>query len=171
MVGSILPPIGSIYRLDTRYILPPRGLYNPYNLSAEPEKILWELFIWLVVSTHLKNISQNGNLPHIGMNIKKYLKPPPSHRPCKYRLLLLPLARLWSSRPCFWREEMWQKELAFGRIKTRASMMNTHLQPGILWWERIFQLPKSKIIPWLIMIHYHIVFWFNDSLKSQPCIL
>ena len=25
---------------------------------------------WLVVSTRLKNISQNGNLPQIGMNIK-----------------------------------------------------------------------------------------------------
>ena len=32
---------------------------------------------WLLVSTHLKNISQNGNLPQIGMNIKTYLKPPP----------------------------------------------------------------------------------------------
>ena len=26
---------------------------------------------WLVVSTHLKDISQNGNLPQIGVNIKK----------------------------------------------------------------------------------------------------
>ena len=26
--------------------------------------------IWLVVSTHLKNISQNGNLPQIGVNKK-----------------------------------------------------------------------------------------------------
>ena len=37
---------------------------------------------WLVVSTFLKNISQNGNLPQIGMKLKifenkKYLKPPP----------------------------------------------------------------------------------------------
>ena len=31
----------------------------------------------MVEPTHLKNISQNGNLPQIGMNIKKYLKPPP----------------------------------------------------------------------------------------------
>ena len=30
----------------------------------------WEIFVWLVVSTHLKNISQNGNLPQIGVNIK-----------------------------------------------------------------------------------------------------
>jgi len=26
---------------------------------------------WLVVSTHLKNISQNGNLPQTGMKMKK----------------------------------------------------------------------------------------------------
>ena len=33
---------------------------------------------WLVVSTELKNISisQNGNLPQIGVKITKYLKPP-----------------------------------------------------------------------------------------------
>ena len=29
-----------------------------------------EKWIWLVVSTHLKNISQNGNLPQIGVKIK-----------------------------------------------------------------------------------------------------
>ena len=32
---------------------------------------------WLVVSTRLKNISQIGNLPQIGVKINKYLKPPP----------------------------------------------------------------------------------------------
>ncbi len=30
----------------------------------------FEAFCWLVVSTHLKNISQNGNLPQVGMKIK-----------------------------------------------------------------------------------------------------
>ena len=29
-----------------------------------------QVIFWLVVSTHLKNISQNGNFPRIGMNIK-----------------------------------------------------------------------------------------------------
>ena len=33
---------------------------------------------WLVVSTHLKNISQNGNLPHNRGENKKYVKPPTS---------------------------------------------------------------------------------------------
>ena len=34
------------------------------------QKIGVELHNWLVVSTHLKNISQNGNLSQIGMTIK-----------------------------------------------------------------------------------------------------
>ena len=36
---------------------------------------------WLVVSTHLKNISQIGNLPPSRGENKKYLKPPPSKEP------------------------------------------------------------------------------------------
>ena len=32
------PPIGSIYHLYTTYILPSRGLYNPYHPLQEPEK-------------------------------------------------------------------------------------------------------------------------------------
>ena len=36
--------------------------------------------IWLVVEpTHLKNMSQNGHLPHIEVKMKKYLKPPPKY--------------------------------------------------------------------------------------------
>ena len=34
----------------------------------------------LVVSTHLKNISQIGSFPQVGVRIKKYLKQPPSLR-------------------------------------------------------------------------------------------
>jgi len=33
--------------------------------------------LWMVVSTPLKNISQIGNLPQVGMKIKISLKPPP----------------------------------------------------------------------------------------------
>ncbi len=39
------------------------------------------IIFWLVVSTHLKNVSQIGNLPQIGVKIKKYSKPPPSFVP------------------------------------------------------------------------------------------
>ena len=45
--------------------------------QREPTNIVSN--IWLVGSTHLKNISQIGNLPQIGVKIKKYLKPPPRY--------------------------------------------------------------------------------------------
>ncbi len=43
-----------------------------WGLSPElfGNKFLLGFFFWLVVSTHLKNISQNGNLPQIGVKIK-----------------------------------------------------------------------------------------------------
>jgi len=38
---------------------------------VHPETLSYEdSFFWLVVSTHLKNFSQNGNLPQIGMKIE-----------------------------------------------------------------------------------------------------
>ena len=43
-------------------------LQDVWSWSSPPN---WQQNIfWLVVSTHLKNISQNGNLPQIGMKIK-----------------------------------------------------------------------------------------------------
>ena len=48
------------------------------QLGVEKKKSISMTF-WLVVEpTHLKHISQNGNLSQVGMNIKKSLKPPPS---------------------------------------------------------------------------------------------
>ena len=38
--------------------------------SKDLDTFLEWIFFWLVVSTHLKNVSQNGNLPQIGMNKK-----------------------------------------------------------------------------------------------------
>ena len=40
------------------------------NVEDLRTKSICGRFIWLVVSTHLKNISQNGNLPQIGVKIK-----------------------------------------------------------------------------------------------------
>ena len=48
-----------------------------FSQLGEPPGVIQETFIdalkfiWLVVSTHLKNISQNGNLPQIAVKIKK----------------------------------------------------------------------------------------------------
>ena len=38
--------------------------------TAGRSKAKCKLVVWLVVSTHLKNISQNGNLPQVGAKIK-----------------------------------------------------------------------------------------------------
>ena len=67
---------------------------------------------WLVVSTHLKNMSQIGWFPQVGVKIKKHLKPPPSkskiHPSCcsfrrhplkTYRLLLLEQANTLALPP------------------------------------------------------------------------
>ena len=57
---------------------------NSVNFPWAPRLLLKEKYvlsrskeIWLVVSTPLKNISQIGNLPQIGVNIRLHLKPPP----------------------------------------------------------------------------------------------
>ena len=44
----------------------------PANLREKNyrKKRLCSIEIWLVVSTHLKNISQNGNLPQIGVKTR-----------------------------------------------------------------------------------------------------
>ena len=48
------------------------------NIIINPPTNHWLKFaekeIWLMVSTHLKNISQNGNLPQIGVKIKNLWK-------------------------------------------------------------------------------------------------
>ena len=48
------------------------GGWSPaiYSVAWATGIIQTLVFIWLVVSTHLKNISQNGNLPKIGVKIK-----------------------------------------------------------------------------------------------------
>ncbi len=48
--------------------------YTPGMLTAKGHSYFQN---WLVVSTHLKNISQTGNLPPNRDENKKYLKPPP----------------------------------------------------------------------------------------------
>ena len=51
------------------------GNRKKFNVNLQPQKrplvfAWWPWPCWLVVSTHLKNISQNGNLPQIGVKIK-----------------------------------------------------------------------------------------------------
>ena len=50
------------------------------NVSVQPDFLQPQSQLLVCGSTQLKNISQNGNLPQIGVNMKKYLKPPPRLR-------------------------------------------------------------------------------------------
>ena len=53
------------------------SLHDNSVFSCIPKRFSSRNQDWLVVSTHLKNISQNGNLPHVGRGEnEKCLKPP-----------------------------------------------------------------------------------------------
>ena len=43
---------------------------------------------WLVVSTHFKNISQIGNLPQVGVKMKKIFELPPPSKVCRILIVL-----------------------------------------------------------------------------------
>ena len=54
----------------------------PLIASPQQKRLNQKNKTWLVVSTHLTNISPNGNLPQVGAKIKNiyiYLKSPPNH--------------------------------------------------------------------------------------------
>ncbi len=58
------PQQQGVYFMMIYLLVPNKARANcmmPYNYS---------MYIWLVVSTHLKNISQNGNLPQLGVKKK-----------------------------------------------------------------------------------------------------
>ena len=60
--------------------------------------------LWLVVSTHLRNISQMGNLPQAGMKIPKIFELPPPKRSCFFILEPVLLDFFWHSE---WQSLMW----------------------------------------------------------------
>ena len=40
------------------------------NILTSEKNTMLSMYNWLVVSTHLQNINQNGNLPQVGMKLK-----------------------------------------------------------------------------------------------------
>ena len=46
------------------------SILNRHLTGGKVGEVFGCTYYWLAVSTHLRNISQNGNLPQIGMNIK-----------------------------------------------------------------------------------------------------
>ena len=110
---------------------PPFSSTNLWSKESVPGKSLKNnpsnLF-WLVVSTHLKDISQNGNLPQLGDKIEKYLKPPP-------RLFFVdsipnPPTRKFPSRDLF--QNRWERPLEFHPI-------------GLTWVPHITSAPGTSI--------------------------
>ena len=82
--------------------------------------------IWLAVEpTHLKNISQNGNLPQVGMEIKRYLKPPP-----RYVVFVARVFFQWPCLFCGWTfaDFVWDLNNLFGRLSDEYRSI-----PGSLW--------------------------------------
>ena len=65
-----MPQKGSPAELPGQGIFVRDFLYGKFCLFLTFKGGNIEYKIWLVVSTHLKNISQNGNLPQVGVNIK-----------------------------------------------------------------------------------------------------
>ena len=53
----------------------------PVFFSETLAPLVMSMDYYLVVSTHLKNINQNGNLPKIGVKIKKMKPQPRLHAP------------------------------------------------------------------------------------------
>ena len=70
------PPIGSIYHLYTTYILPSRGLYNPYHLLPEPEKSIDNSSngLWSVETQHMFWISIAGQYLRTHYNVTLFLE-------------------------------------------------------------------------------------------------
>ena len=71
--GIVHPPIGSIYHVYTTYILPSRGLYNPYHLLPETEKSIEKMLIGkypLVIGfLRVPGVSKGGGVPGVTLRI------------------------------------------------------------------------------------------------------
>ena len=46
-------------------------IYALYTTKTDRKTNMWKHYFWLVVSTHLKHISQIGSSPQVGVKIKK----------------------------------------------------------------------------------------------------
>ena len=138
----------------------PKKTYHPkhpnlrrYENFAKRVKVCNEYLIMLVVSTHLKNISQIGSCPQVGGQNKKCLKPP-SRYLIKWWKGLLPRHQsfLWghfkfsnhgyyspSCRDLFGEEHESRKPWRISKIKTcRKSSRQWHRQKsGKRCWHKI----------------------------------
>ena len=98
---------------------------------------------WLVVSTHLKNISQNGNLPQIGVKIKNIWNHHPDHlQQCRLvRDILVPRRVLYT-------EPLWVMPLQHDHLS--GSQGSPKVQRWIWGWA-----PPSLETGWDILEKIH----------------
>ena len=106
---------------------------------------------WLVVSTHLKNISQIGNLPQLGVKIK-YLKPPP--RKAKFPERSHPSIAFFETGKV-WLEKMpiehRVSQEVYRWMSTRVSMvLSNHLVSSVVTYLGDWQLTYIGVIIYLL---------------------
>ena len=113
--------------------------------------------IWLVVSTHLKNISQNGNLPQIfGVKIKHIW----NHTYCSSDSFLKTLAKQLLAQSCGNGMGQWHAIRGFIAGITKPPMFFRSVNPGNQQRKRsgIFFEVKRPYLHWLqkwFPKHYH----------------
>ena len=105
---------------------------------------------WLVVPTHLKNISQHGNLPQIRVEIKTYLKPPP--RSVTYMNCSLLVCVILSMKKIRW-HSLKLTYIARGnwRSPKRKGLLLNHHFFWAMWIQR-------SVSSWLCRSIYHELF-------------
>ncbi len=132
------PQLKSIYfLLEIRWILHCwTGGYEKKNKSGNINN-------WLVVSTHLKNISQNGNLPQFsGWKYKMFELPPPRF----YSILFLhPFNKKIAPKVTATNEFIYESTLTSGRSWGSEPFYQSF--PLLLSIERFFLTPLSTMTP------------------------
>ena len=136
-------------------ILCPMRKYLSQILTLSPS--LWEnlkpnmfFFYQLVVSTPLKNISQNGNLPRIGVNIKKKLKPPSS-----LVFLILAFLSTWKNNEHkIAPKNPWKYggELSNIVLHKRSTIQEANISPTIALLKMMFLFQRlDMLLPWRVL--------------------
>ena len=95
--------------------------YDSQFFFVKDERKLRRNSSW-VVSAHLKNMSQIGSSPQVGMNIKRYLKPPPRISTWTFQSFFVPNDSFTSKKntisvSCFWH--------LFGKVVGRELLKTT----------------------------------------------
>ena len=121
---------------------------------------------WLVVSNHLKNMSQNENLPQIGVKIKKYLKPPPSHlfnKPNFWQITFHPYSTQnsrFQSTYLFSKNQFTTSNVSFRECRFKFPVRESSITKDLAKLPQFHTIPKTEwrgflgVIPLLKNTHF-----------------